>query len=459
MTEGNTKRLYHLDPYQTSFHAIIKAVLPEYVIPSDVPAKKPQTGFGVVLDQTAFYPKSGGQLNDVGTLAVVNGDGDDSNHEQEFKVVDVVLEEAIGSVVHIIAFSTQQQQQEQEGNGSIFEVGKKVIGKVDWMTRLDHMQQHHGQHILSAVFDKAGIETVSFHMNKNISYIDLNSANISEELVAKVQQSVNDVILSKPAVTSSFYSLEEAKKLPLRKDLDPNVIQEPVRIVKIGDFDIEPCCGTHPHNSYEVGSLVILGTEKIKKTTRLSFICGVRVTAYATTSAQLLKRLASKLGCGPDNVEQVLSNTLVASATVRKQLTDAEKLVVQKVAKEIYEENGKDSKSESFKVFSRVLDGDLAIIGDLGNMRTLAKSPIFQSKCLIILLSPSESSNAVNFIISASDDLVKANVIDLRNWIKEIFKKIPGKGGGASTMIQGSFINTLSSQSILEEILNSLKGI
>jgi len=430
-------------------------------------SKRRVKALGIVLDQSAFYPTSGGQLNDIGTIQLLIDDENGEQQQVTLNVVNVVVEEPVGRVVHLIDPAQSGSLQSEK-----LKVGAQIVGEIDWPTRRDYMQQHHGQHILSATFQRlANIDTHSFHMSKKISYIDLNSDNLSEELLSRVQAAVNDTILSRASVSSSFHTISEVNGMSLRKALDAKVVQEPIRIIRIspgGDdhevksdedcVDIQPCCGTHPSNSSEVGSLIILGTEKMKKMTRLSFICGVRVTAYATSSAQTLKQMALKLCCAPDCVEQALVASLDASANVRKQFSDAEKLLVQKVAKEIHA-GASPSQSASFDLCVQVMSDELSILGDLGNMRKLVREPVFASECVVALLSPSEGSNAVNFMIGASDDLVKDKIIDLRNWIKDMFKEAPGKGGGAATMIQGSFSNTVDAKSLKQMIETSLRAL
>lgn len=494
---SHTKRLYHADPYLTRFTATITAIEPNYVPSSGDSIDQVSTGkknnnkkstkdndeenetfFGIVLDQTAFYPNSGGQLNDIGQLELIfsdNAENRENDEETVLQVINVVVEEPIGRIVHLI----------DPKSSSIFidkiRVGLSVVGEIDWPTRRDYMQQHHGQHLLSAIFQaEAGIETMSFHMNKKISYIDLNAAPIDESVLSRVQSLVNETILSHTRVKSSLHTIAEVNDMSqLRKKLDPKVVQEPIRLIRVcrrsdaadnddadADdnngliVDLQPCCGTHPRDSAEVGSLVILSTERMKKMTRLSFICGTRVTAYASSSAQTLKQMASRLACAPDAVEQAVSASIDSSTQLRKQFNDLEKLFVQKCARELYA-NRVTHPSQSFDSVVRVMNqyDDLLVLSDLGNMRKLVREPVFASKCIIVLLSINEPSNSVNFMIGASDDLVKDKVIDLRNWIKEIFVDFPGKGGGAATMVQGSFTSTLEADALRQKIESNLQSL
>ena len=186
----------------------------------------------------------------------------------------------------------------------------------------------------------------------------------------------------------------------------------------------------------------------------MSFICGTRVTQYATQSAQVLKKVASKLGCAPDAIEKTLEQVLESSTSTKKMFAEAEKLLVQKVAKEIAS-NPEAPQSGAFSLYSQVLSGDLSVVSDVNNMRRIVKDPIFSSRSVLILLGPTDT--VVNFVVAASDDVVKQLSLDLRPLIKDVFVKTPGKGGGAASMIQGSF-QTTDANLPLQELVSVLRS-
>eukprot|EP01111_Echinosteliopsis_oligospora_P016107 TRINITY_DN6574_c0_g1_i1.p1 TRINITY_DN6574_c0_g1~~TRINITY_DN6574_c0_g1_i1.p1 ORF type:complete len:332 (-),score=61.93 TRINITY_DN6574_c0_g1_i1:216-1211(-) len=306
-----TVKLFWNDQYLREFTASIVKKL--------IVGNKP----AVILNQTAFYATSGGQPNDTG---FING----------VKVVDVVEQTKEETIVHVLAEDLKLEE------------GAEVKGVIDWERRVDHMQQHHGQHILSKAFiDVANAATLSFHMGADLSYIDLDNRDLSEEIHQKAQSLANHVIFSNKAVSTSFHSLAEAKKLPLRK-LDDAVV-EPVRIIKVSDadgtiYDMQACCGTHPNFTGQVQAITIVNYEKIKKTQRLYFVCGMRTTNLLYKQAQSLKRMGLKLTSPPDHasVEKAFDQTMIDVTGLKKTVADNEKVIVKAVCNELIEQNSQE---------------------------------------------------------------------------------------------------------------------
>lgn len=290
-------------------------------------------------------------------------------------------------------------------------------------------------------------------MSKQVSNIDLDGL-VSDEVIAKAQQLANQVLQSKPVVDVKLYSLEEAKKLPLRK-LDEKVV-EPVRIVtvSIGDkiFDIQACCGTHPIASNEVGSIVVLYSEKIKKVTRLYFICGNRVVNYATNSAKVLKSIGTKLGIPPtpEEVEKAVEQTLENNTNLKKTIVEYEKIIFKSLAQEVFQTSAIASKSGTVKICCKIVENQ-----DVKNLRMITKEPIFATKTVVALLSKIADSNTIAFMLSASDDITQVNSkFDLRNFLKENLTKYQSKGGGSALSVQGT-LNTTSHT--VEQIFDEMK--
>ena len=226
-----TDRLYDLDPYLKEFTArVVRA-----------------TGKGVVLDRTAFYPAGGGQPCDLGTL---NG----------IEVTDVIEEGE--DVVHAVARPIEGE----------------VRGVIDWDRRRDHMQQHHGQHLLSEAFVRvAQAQTASFHLGRQGCSIDLDKA-VAPLDVERAETLANMVIYENRPVKAGVYTPEEAKGLALRK---PPPAQERIRVVTVNEFDAQACCGTHPRSTGEVGVICVTGVERQKGGVRVHFSCGYRALTEA----------------------------------------------------------------------------------------------------------------------------------------------------------------------------------
>ena len=253
-----TERLHYDDPSLTRFAARVV----EHLAWEGRPA--------VVLDRTAFYATGGGQPHDTGTLDGVG-------------VVEVVEREADGAVVHVLA--------EPLPPGSA-----EVQGQVDQARRLDLMQQHTGQHILSAAFvEVLGANTVSFHLSTEYATIDLDRAPLSPEELGRVEDRANQVVFQNRPVIARFVANEELPALTLRK---PLVHAGPVRIVEIPGFDRSACGGTHVRATGEVGLIKLTRAERRGGESRVEFLCGGRALADYRAKNALLLDLAREFTVG-----------------------------------------------------------------------------------------------------------------------------------------------------------------
>ncbi len=240
-----TEKLFWNDPYQTEFSAVLQDQFP---VPD---------GNALVLDRTCFYATSGGQPNDLGVL-------------NEIPVKDVRIED--GKLLHIVE--------------APFEL-KSLTGKINWTRRFDHMQQHTGQHILSAAFFRLfQAETSSFHLGELLCSIELNKSEIKEPQTLQSEDLANSVIQSASQVSSFFVDPGNAQDYPLRKQSD---LTESLRIIQVGDFDLSPCSGTHVRNTGEIGSVFIYSFEKLSGSVKVTFLCGNRVRSLYHRELSILK--------------------------------------------------------------------------------------------------------------------------------------------------------------------------
>jgi len=229
-------RLYYTDALQTAFSATVTQVEPA------------GDRWHVVLDTTAFMPTSGGQPHDTGTLGPAS-------------VVDVIDDDARG-VVHVV--------------DRALTVGETVRGEIAWPRRFDHMQQHTGQHILSAAFDRTcGVRTESFHLGNTSCTIDL-AREVSGAEIAAAEQAANAVVWEDRPVTVRFADEAEAARLPLRKESLRTGI---LRLIDVTDFDLSACGGTHVPSTGMVGIIAVAGWERFKGGSRIEFVCGGRALA------------------------------------------------------------------------------------------------------------------------------------------------------------------------------------
>ncbi|MEZ5288015.1 MAG: alanyl-tRNA editing protein [Vicinamibacterales bacterium] len=236
-----TDRLYYTDAYRATFDATVVACEPR---PAEAGAP---SSWSVELDATAFYPTSGGQPFDTGTLGGA-------------RVLDVIDEDD-GRVVHVTDASLGP--------------GQPVSGAIDWLRRFDHMQQHTGQHVLSAAFDRlSGHRTESFHLGADTCSIDL-ALEVSASQAAAAVAEANRVIWEDRPVVVRFVDAEEAARLPLRKD---PARTGRLRLVEVEDFDLSACGGTHVARTGGIGIIAVDGWERFRGGSRVHFLCGGRVS-------------------------------------------------------------------------------------------------------------------------------------------------------------------------------------
>ena len=250
-----TERLYYTDAYLRDFDAQV--------------VERANDGRTLYLDRTAFYPTSGGQPFDTGTLAGV-------------AVTDVVDEGE--RVAHVLAAPAP--------------AADTVRGAIDWTRRFDHMQQHTGQHLLSAIFaDRFNLETVSVHFGAESSTLDLDAESLPQKTLLTVEQLANAAVTEPRAVSVSFENA--ATVTGLRK---PPPREGELRVVTIDALDRSACGGTHVRSTAEIGSILLRGTERVRKTTRVEFICGMRAVRAARADHELVSALALSLGVAPSEL-------------------------------------------------------------------------------------------------------------------------------------------------------------
>jgi alanyl-tRNA synthetase len=362
-----TERLYELDPYLKEFTAkVVRA-----------------TERGVVLDRTAFYPTGGGQPCDQGTLG-----------GQE--VTDVV--EDGGEILHVVAAPLKGE----------------LRGVIDWERRRDHMQQHHGQHLLSEAFVRvAGASTSSFHLGRESSSIELDKA-VGPLDVERAETLANMVVVENRPVRAEYFGAEEAKGLSLRKP--PPAGEARVRVVRVQDYDAQGCCGTHPRSTGEVGVIQVSGVEKLKDGARVHFVCGFRALSEARENARVVKALGLKLSAGRADLEKAVDRIQGDFAEARKALNAAERGLAGHLGKEL---------AARGPVVVEVLEGK-----DLEMLRVVATELAKAPGKVAVLGASGETSSLV---LARSADLA----LDLRPIFKEAVARIQGKGGGQAHFVQG----------------------
>ena len=232
----------------------------------------------LTLDQTAFYPLGGGQLGDRGQLEI-NG--------QNLIVIDTRIDQ--GLIHHLLDSTVSDGLKDSE-----------VSGAIDETHRRDMMSQHTGQHLLSSAFYKiTGLETISARLGGEDSTIDLETERLSDEVIAQVEDMVNDLILRDLPVQPIYPDTTELANLPLRRQ---SKVTENIRLIQVGDFDLTPCGGTHCHRTGQIGPVRIISQEKYKSMTRFHFLCGKRALKYFRDGDLVLADLCRQVGVGPNDL-------------------------------------------------------------------------------------------------------------------------------------------------------------
>ncbi len=379
-----THRLYYTDALQTTFEATVLSSAPR-----DASRHK------VTLDVTAFYPTSGGQPFDTGSLggqAVLDVvDGDD------------------GLITHVVA--------------GLLEPGQTVTGIIDWPRRFDHMQQHTGQHILSAAFERTcGVRTESFHLGASTCTIDL-AREVTPAEIVRAEGLASAVVFEDRPVQVRFVSEQEAAALPLRKDPTRTGT---LRLVDIDRFDVSACGGTHTPTTGRVGVIAVSGWERFKGGSRIEFVCGQRALASHRQLRDVVAGLVRQLTVAPlalgAAIERMQAENRANQKVIRQLRTaTAEHHAAQLVAA-----------GEDMGRFRRVLAtgaGD-----DIDALKTLASAIAAHPGCVAVVIGDGTPVPVpVPVVVARAADVA----FDAGAWVKQLTAACGGRGGGRPESAQG----------------------
>jgi alanyl-tRNA synthetase len=375
----------------------------------------------IVLDRTAFYPTSGGQVFDTGWIQP-------AGTEQKVRITEVV-ERDDGAILHFLETAAAIQQ------------GSRVRGSIDVDRRRDHMQQHSGQHVLSAAFiELFNMPTVSFHMGDEACSIDLDTKNLSNSQVEQAEALANDVITQDKPVSIRFVTQAEAQGLGLRKI--PPVERDKLRLIDIHDFDLTACGGTHVASTGQIGSIFLRKIEKVRQGWRVEFVCGKRAVGTArhdySTLTESAGLLSSHIWDLPQQIRKAQEEARAARKSREQLLEELAGFYAEQLLSETREQNG-------HKVVTRIFsDRDLAFI------KLLAQKLTRHSSNAIALLASSCGSPTLIFAQSAGQPF------DMSALIKDVLGKLGGRGGGSKDMAQGGPLQVEGLESILNELAAKL---
>jgi len=394
-----TERLYNDNPYLKEFRAKILEVLPW------------EDKFAIVLDRTAFYPEGGGQPYDTGYL-------DDST------VLQVI--ENNGKVLHIVDKQPR---------------AKEVTGLINWIRRFDLMQQHTGQHILSACFERLlKGSTDSFHMGKDILSIEINIDSFTTNDADNIEGMANDIIYSNLPVTASIVTDEELLLLPLRKMPKVN---ENIRIVEIKEIDFSPCGGTHVKATGEVGIIKIKNWEKCKGGIRFTFVCGGRALKDYNLDNSIVKALGDKLSVKDTEIIEAVDKVMLDLRQTEKQLSAATQELIRLEAENIIKNHPVLS---GVRLVNKTFDNR-----SINDARLLAQYLTQMPGTVVLLACRNENAQ---IIFSRSEDVN----IDINAIFKSVLPLINGKGGGNPRTAQGGGSKVDSLETFMNTAENIIKA-
>jgi len=363
-----------------------------------------------VLERSAFYPTSGGQPFDTGSL---NG----------VAVTDVFVRESDGRVIHRLAAPIAE--------------GETVVGEIDWPRRRDHMQQHTGQHVLSQAFIQVmDAATIGFHLGDDYVSIDLDKPEITAAQADRAFAMANDVVTRDVPVTTWFPTPDELATLPLRKTPD---VEGALRVVRIGDFDFSACGGTHVARTGELGLIHHLRTERMKRGSRVAFLVGDRARADYAAKHAITQRLAADLTCSVGELPEAVGRLKEEIQAARREIARYRTEALAREAVELHSKaedlNGQALVVAAFE--DRPADELRALVLDL------------TGRDRVIALVGSGGAKA-QFVLGRSEGLE----FDLRPALKAALDAVGGGKGGGTRIVQGGG----STPATLAEVAEALRA-
>ncbi|HWZ97053.1 MAG TPA: alanyl-tRNA editing protein [Candidatus Dormibacteraeota bacterium] len=396
-----TKRIYYDDAFVREFEA--------EVLTCEQHAGNSAKRWRVLLDRTALYPASGGQPYDRGKVG-------------EAEVLEVVDEGE--EIAHFV--------------DRPMALGK-VKAVVDWKRRFDHMQQHTGQHLLSAVLQsRFGLETVSFHLGEEICTIDLRGTEPSAEALVRAEQAANEIIFEDRPVNVKYGTIEELRSLGVRKEVDREGI---LRAIEIEGVELQPCGGTHVARTGQIGMIQLRRCTKIRQDWRLEFLCGGRVAKVARDDYETRQRIAEKLQCAVEEVDGALEKALAErDASYKSARARGERLA--KLEAETIVRDTPDVVGR-IKIIARVIEG-------LEASFVLMLAPAIAGHEKTVALLARKECGQLFFGQHASVGK------DMNALLRKVVGEVGGKGGGTKDFARGGLKDPATAQTAIDLAVKEL---
>lgn len=379
-----TKRAYYTDSYTTHFEATLLAIVEHENRPA------------LLLDQSYFYPTSGGQANDLGTI-------------NDWPVIDVVAG-TDGQLLHVLAARPDPAP-----------TPGLVQGTIAWARRYDHMQQHSGQHLLSQLFYRLfGMETVSVHFGESESTLDLDAAIVTPEQMAQAEAEANKLVYDALPILAYFVNERDITTVPLRR---PPKVSGEIRIVEIQGYDYSACGGTHVHTTAEIGPIKLLRQEKRRGQTRITFLCGKRAITDYAHKHDLLMQAAAVYSTDFTQVPELLARAQEQVKTLQRQVDE---LTIRLLSFEV----------DEVAATATSVGGRQVVVQNWADrsvdaVKTLAN--LLQARPNIVALLATTAGGKATVIFARSSD------VDLHvgNLLRDALKAFGGGGGGRPEYAQG----------------------
>lgn len=403
-----TRRLYYDDSFEREFTAEVLSCRPAPIVSG---ASDSTPTWSVTLDRTAFYPTSGGQPHDRGNL----GDAE---------VLDV--QDNNDEIIHIISREVP--------------LGA-VKASIDWPRRFDHMQQHTGQHLLSAIFqERFGLPTVSFHLGAEICTIDLRGSEPSEEILESAVRIANEIVCENRPIQVRYGTAEEFARMGVRKQVERSGI---LRAIEIEGADLQPCGGTHVKFTGQIGPIFVRRCSKIRQDWRVEFVCGDRAVQLAQKDSVLLRRAAEKLSCATEEIVTTAERALAERDAHFKNMRAALQQLAEAEALLIIEST--PTTSDGLRIISRVFQGVQPEF--LGFFAT----ELVKKEKIIALLARVDCGH----IFFAQHPSAGKDMTAL---LKQVLERVGGKGGGPRDFARGKLNDGTQASKALEIAASLLRS-
>jgi alanyl-tRNA synthetase len=402
-----THRIYYDDAFVKEFDARIMHC---EILPPDVNSGITAQVWGLVLDRTAFYPTSGGQPNDLGKIGDAN-------------VLDV--RDDGDEIIHIVDRKPSSPD---------------VLGCINWPRRFDHMQQHSGQHLLSAMFqERYGRPTVSFHLGTDFCTIDVRGPEPSDEIMEGAERAANKIIFEDRPLTVRYGTAEDLAELGIRKEVDRAGI---LRAIEIEGADLQPCGGTHVKSTGQIGTLLVRRCTKIRQDWRVEFVCGARAERTARQDYLRIRTAAEKLGCAPEELVAAAERSVSEGAANFKKT----RVLLQRLAEIEAGQAVREAapNSDGLRIVHRVFeDAEAELLGFFATQ-------VAKTERSIALLAGLSSGS---LLFAKHPTAAK----DMSALLKQVLAKFGGKGGGTRDFARGRLddpANAASALTVAKELLS-----